>query len=186
MRKFRLYAAIAAIAAMLGLHAGTAVAGRSSSDVLAGDIVTGLFPVVAFSTAYFKHDTEGEKEWLRDTLISEVLNTGLRVAFNQTSLGKRPNGNGYGFPSGHAGFVFSQAAFLQERYGWKYGVPALLLASTVSYIRVREDKHHWRDVIVGGALSYGVALLTVTPEHATHLAPIVGPGFLGLRWERSF
>ena len=173
-----------ALLAVLGLHAGTASAG--SSDVLAGDIVTGLFPVAAFSTAYFKHDTEGEKQWLRDTLISEVLNTGLRVAFNHTSLGRRPNGGSYAFPSGHAGFVFSQAAFLEERYGWKYGVPALALATAVSYIRVREDKHHWRDVIAGGALSYGVALLTVTPEHATHLAPIVGPDFLGIRFERSF
>ena len=180
MPRFRLFAA----AAVLGVYSMTASAG--SSDVLAGDIVTVMLPIATFSVAYFKDDTEGEKEWLRDTLISEALNTSLRLAFNHTSLGRRPNGGSYGFPSGHAGFVFSQAAFLEERYGWKYGVPALVLASAVSYIRVREDKHHWRDVIVGGALSYGVALLTVTPEHATHLAPIIGPDFLGLRWERSF
>jgi len=148
--------------------------------------VTGLLPVAAFGVAYFKGDTEGEKQWLRDTVIAEVLNTGLRGAFNYTRLGERPNGGSYGFPSGHAGFVFSQAAFLQERYGWRHGAPALALASAVSYIRVREDKHHWRDVIAGGALSYGVALLTVTPEKATHLAPVVGPDWLGLRFERSF
>ena len=166
------------------LHTGTAAAG--AGNVLAGDIVTGLFPVAAFSVAYFKDDSEGEKQWLRTTLVSEVVNTTLRVAFNQTSWGERPNGGQYGFPSGHAGFVFSQAAFLQERYGWKYGVPALTLATAVSYIRVREDKHRWRDVIVGGAVSYGVAMLFTTPENASHLAPIIGPDFLGLRWERSF
>ena len=176
----------AAVVAMIALGSGNAAASPGRDAVLAGDIVTVLLPIAAFSTAYFKDDTEGEKEWLRDTVISEVVNTTLRVAFNQTSWGKRPNGGSYGFPSGHAGFVFSQAGFLQERYGWKYGMPALALATAVSYIRVREDKHHWRDVIAGGAISYGISMLTVTPEHATHIAPIVGPDWLGIRFERSF
>jgi membrane-associated phospholipid phosphatase len=157
-----------------------------ANTLLAGDIVTGLTPFVTFGIAYFKDDREGEIEWLRDTGINEVLNTGLRVAFNQTSLGRRPDGSQYGFPSGHAGFMFSQAGFLQERYGWAYGAPALVVASAVSYIRVREDKHYWRDVIAGGALGYGVALVTVTPYGALHLAPVVGPGWLGIRFQRSF
>ena len=157
-----------------------------ANTLLAGDIVTGLAPFVTFGIAYFKDDREGEIEWLRDTAINEVVNTGLRVAFNQTSLGRRPDGSRYGFPSGHAGFVFSQAAFLQERYGWRYGAPALVLASAVSYIRVREGKHYWRDVVTGGALGYGVALLTVTPFNAVHLAPVVGPDWLGIRFQRSF
>ena len=173
------------ILATLLLHAGNAAA-SDAQTLRAGDIVTGLTPFVTFGIAYFKHDTEGEKEWVRDLVVNEVLNTGLRVAFNHTSLGKRPDGSSYGFPSGHAGFMFSQAGFLQERYGWAYGGPALLLASAVSYIRVREDKHYWRDVIAGGALGYGVALLTVTPLKATHLAPIVGPDWIGIRFDRSF
>jgi membrane-associated phospholipid phosphatase len=172
------------LAVLAGLpHAAVAA---DANTLLAGDIVTGLAPFVTFGIAYFKDDREGEIEWLRDTGINEVVNTGLRVAFNQTSLGRRPDGSQYGFPSGHAGFVFSQAAFLQERYGWKYGAPALVLASAVSYIRVREDKHYWRDVIAGGALGYGVALITVTPYKAIHLAPVVGPGWLGIRFQRSF
>jgi membrane-associated phospholipid phosphatase len=99
---------------------------------------------------------------------------------------RRPDGSSYGFPSGHAGFVFSQAGFLQERYGWTYGVPALTMATAISYIRVREDKHHWRDVIAGGALGYGVAMITVTPIKATQIAPIIGPHWLGIRFSRSF
>jgi membrane-associated phospholipid phosphatase len=175
----------------MSLHTSTAAA-DSAANVLAGDVVTGLFPVVALATVWIKHDGEGGKQWLRDTAINEILNTSLRVAFNSTSWGERPlqegqtEGGPYGFPSGHAGFVFCQAAFLQERYGWKFGVPALVLASAVSYVRVREDKHHWRDVIAGGALGYGVALLTVTPYGATKIAPIVGPDWLGIRFERSF
>jgi membrane-associated phospholipid phosphatase len=161
-------------------------AAADANTLLAGDIVTGLAPFVTFGIAYFKDDHEGELQWLRVTGVNEVLNTGLRVAFNQTSWGRRPDGSQYGFPSGHAGFVFSQAAFLQERYGWAYGGPALVLASAVSYIRVREDKHYWRDVVAGGALGYGVALITVTPYKAMHLAPVVGPDWLGIRFQRSF
>ncbi len=170
---------------LAAMRAGPAAA-ENTTDVLAGDIATGLFPIVAFGTAWLKDDVEGEKQWLRDTILAEVVVTSLRVALNGTSWAERPNGGQYGFPSGHAGFVFSQAGFLQERYGWKFGVPALIAATGVSYIRVREDKHHWRDVIVGGALGYGAALLTVTPYDATYIAPIVGPDWMGIRFERSF
>jgi len=175
----------ALLLAFAALHSAGAEA-VNSNDVLAGDIVTGILPVVAFGTAWLKDDHEGEGEWVRDTLYSEILVSSLRLAFGNSSIGRRPNGGKYGFPSGHAGFVFSQAGFLQERYGWKYGVPALIAATGVSYIRVREEKHHWRDVIVGGALSYGVSLLTVTPYKATTIAPTVGPDWLGIRIERSF
>ena len=178
----RLYSA--AILAMFVLHTGTADAGNSEQQ--AGDIITGLLPLAAFGTAYFKGDSEGEKQWLRDTVLHEVLYTGLVLGFNETSLGKRPNGGSRSFPSGHAGFAFAQAGFLQERYGWTYGAPALVLAATVSYIRVDIRKHHWRDVIAGGALGYGSAMLTVTPQKATHLAPIIGPDWMGIRYERSF
>ena len=181
----RLYPA--AILAMLVLHVGTAAAADSRSTLQRdGDITTIILPLAAFGTAYFKGDSEGQKQWLRDTVLHEVLYTGLVLGFNETSLGKRPNGDPYSFPSGHAGFVFAQAGFLQERYGWEYGAPALVLATAVSYIRVDIRKHHWRDVIAGGALGYSCALLTVTPLNAIHLAPIIGPDWLGIRYERSF
>jgi len=180
----RLYSAV--ILAMFVLHAATAAADSRSRLQAAGDIITELLPLAALGTAYFKGDSDGGKQWLRDTALHEVLYTGLVLGFNETSLGKRPNGGPYSFPSGHAGFVFAQAGFLQERYGWRYGAPALLLAATVSYIRVDIRKHHWRDVIAGGALGYGCAWLTVTPLNAIHLAPIIGPDWLGIRYERSF
>lgn len=171
---------------VLGLHPGKAAA-ESKTDLLATDILTGVIPLGALAVAYFKDDTEGQKQWLRNTGVNQVLLTTLRVGFNETYLGKRPNGKKqYSFPSGHVGFVMSGATFLGERYGWKWGTPAYLAAAYVAYVRVDADKHHWRDVIAGTAVAYGVALLTVTPEKATTLAPVIGPGFLGIRWQRSF
>lgn len=126
------------------------------------------------------------KQWLRNTGVNQVLVSALRLGFNETSLGERPNGHPYGFPSGHQAFITSGAAFLGERYGWKWGTPAYMAAAYVAYVRVDEDHHHWRDIIASSVLAYGVAKLTVTPENATYLAPVIGPDFLGLRWQRSY
>ena len=175
---------VSAIVAALVLHSATAAGYKP--DLAATDVLTAVIPLTGLAIAYFTDDIEGEKQWLRNTGVNLAVTSTLKLAFNQTSLGKRPNGGPYSFPSGHEAFVMGGAAFLGERYGWKWGAPAYLAASYVAYVRVDEDKHHWRDVIASGALSYGVALLTVTPKNATHLAPIIGPDFLGLRWERSF
>jgi len=87
---------------------------------------------------------------------------------------------------GPRGVRHLQRACLQDRYGWKYGLPAHALVAYVSYVRVDTDHHRWRDVAAGAAVSYGISKLFVTPENATHLAPVIGPDFLGMRWERSF
>ncbi len=172
------------IVAVLGLYSATASAYKPGEIV--SNLSTAVIPLTGLAVSYFTDDTEGEKQWFRNTGLSLVLTSTLRVAFNQTYLGKRPNGAPYGFPSGHEAFVMSGAAFLGERYGWKWGAPAYAAAGYVAYDRVHRNKHHLRDVLASAGLSYGVALVTVTPENATHLAPVIGPGFLGLRWERSF
>lgn len=173
------------VVAVLALPADPANAGNGPS-VVATDILTAVVPLTGLAVAYFTDDIEGQKQWLRNTGVNQVLTSALRLGFNETRLGERPNGHPYGFPSGHQAFITSGAAFLGERYGWKWGTPAYMAAAYVAYVRVEEDHHHWRDVLASGALAYGVALLTVTPENATYLAPIIGPDFLGLRWERSF
>ena len=181
MTRYRL---VCLMVAALGLHAATAAA--AEFDIDATDIVTGVVPLTALAVAYFKHDTEGEKQWVRNIAVNQVLTSALRLGFNETSLGERPNGKGYGFPSGHVAAVMSGAAFLGERYGWKWGAPAYLAGAYVAYARVDDDHHHWRDVIASTVLAYGVARFTVTPKNATYLAPIIGPDFIGLRWGRSF
>ena len=85
-----------------------------------------------------------------------------------------------------ASLVVSGAAFLQDRYGWKYGLPAYALSGYVAWLRVDTGHHRWRDVIGGAALAYGVSKLFVTPQNATHIAPVIGPEFIGLRWGRSY
>jgi membrane-associated phospholipid phosphatase len=169
----------------LGLHVTPARA-WTNNGVMVADILTAVVPLTGLAVAHFTDDSEGEKEWWHNTLENQVITSTLRVGFNETSLGERPNGSDYGFPSGHAATVTNGAAFLGQRYGWKWGLPAYLASAYVAYNRVDNDQHHWRDVIAGAAVGYSVAWLTVTPEHATTLAPLIGPDFLGMRWERSF
>ena len=178
----------AALATLLALPLAPAAADSEdyTKGELSADLITATLPLATFAIAHYKDDGDGEGEFLRSNAASLILNTTLRVAFNETSWGERPNGNRYAFPSGHAAFVAAQAAFLQERFGWKYGLPAYALVGYVSYVRVDTDHHHWRDVLAGVALSMFTAKLFVTPHDAVHIAPIVGPEWIGLRLERSF
>lgn len=177
----------AALAALLALPALPAAAGGDyTGGELSADIITATLPAVAFAITHYKEDGAGEGQFFRSNAASLVLNTTLRVAFNETSWGERPNGNPYGFPSGHVAFVAAQAAFLQERFGWKYGLPAYALVGYVGYVRVDTDHHRWRDVLAGVAVSTLTAKLFVTPHDAVHVAPVIGPDWLGLRIERSF
>lgn len=177
------YLPAAAALVLLSLHATQA---QAISQELPADIVTGVLPVTTYAIAYFKDDHEGKKQFIRSNVVSLVLNNSLRLAFNETSWGERPNGSPYGFPSGHTGFATSSAAYLQDRYGWKYGLPAYAVVGYIAQVRVDTGHHHWRDVIAAVGVSMGISKLFVTPEEATYIAPIIGPDFLGLRWERSF
>jgi membrane-associated phospholipid phosphatase len=177
----RLITVVAIISCLLGVTAPA----RGVSEI-PGHVVMAALPVTALAIAYFKDDTEGEKQWLRNLLANQLVTSVARLGFNQTSWGTRPNGDGYGFPSGHVAFAASGASFLEERYGWEYGVPAWLLTGFVAYVRVDNNDHHWRDVVASSVLAYGIGKLFVTPENATHLAPVIGPEFIGMRWQRSW
>lgn len=156
------------------------------SSAIVGHAVMSAIPVSAFAVAYFKDDVEGEKQLFRNVIVNQLITSIARVGFNETSWGERPTGNEYGFPSGHVSFAGAGASFYSERYGWKYGVPAWLATGFVMNNRVQNGDHHWRDVIASAGLSYGIGKLFVTPENATYLAPVIGPDWLGLRWERSW
>lgn len=173
----------AALGAALLMHGGRAAA---MEDELPADIVTGLLPLVSYGLIKYRDDDEGEGQFLRSVGFTLLINSTLRYALKDTEWSERPNGSPYGFPSGHAGFVVSNAAFLSERYGWKYGLPAYAASAYVMYVRVDTDHHRWRDVIAGGLLAYGLSHLFVTPVDATHIAPVVGPDYLGIRLGKSF
>lgn len=172
------------MAGLLCLHPGTAAA---IPDELPADIITGLVPFGTYALArYKKEDRKGESQYLRSLGTTLVVNSALRYALKNTEWSTRPNGSPYGFPSGHASFMTSSAAYLATRYGWRYGLPAYALTGYVSWVRVDTDHHRWRDVIAGAALSFSISHLFVTPQDAPQITPVIGPDSVGLRYQRNF
>ncbi|MDB5700797.1 MAG: hypothetical protein JWL66_996 [Sphingomonadales bacterium] len=70
------------------------------------------------------------------------------------------------FPSGHAAVSFAAAATLENRYGWRAGVPAFIVASFVGISRVEARKHHWYDAVAGAAIGTGSGFLLTAKRTA--------------------
>lgn len=113
----------------------------------------------------------------------------IKYAFNDTDFGQRPNGKGYGFPSGHAGGAAAAASFLQGRYGLKWGIPAWLATGYVSYVRVEQTHHHrWRDIAAAAVISQTSSWYFVDSYHNNKLSfsPIMDGETVGLSLAYQF
>ena len=166
--------ALAGTAALLALStAARAVTFHTNDpDRGAGDVLQILLPATGLAMAVYRDDREGEKQWAYSTGSMLVATQALKLSFNHTAWGERPNGGQMSFPSGHTAGACSGAFFIGRRYGWQYGGPALAPAALVAYSRVDEGLHHWRDVLAGCALAGGIAWYFVTPEqHAVTVLP---------------
>ena len=75
---------------------------------------------------------------------------------------KRPCGCVGGFPSGHAIMMGSGASFLAFRYGWRFGIPAMILTLLLHVDRVETQGHTWADVIETLVIYHLVTGLIVT------------------------
>ena len=127
------------------------VSGGPSVDEVetVGDILQVALPVTALASTYILDDKEGRVEFWKSYISSISLTYLLKYSIDKT----RPNGDCCeSFPSGHTTAAFSGAMFIQRKYGFKYGIPSLLLASFVGYSRVYADKHYWEDVATGASI----------------------------------
>ena len=78
------------------------------------------------------------------------------------------------------------AAFIHERYGWKYAVPAYIAATYVGYSRVEADKHYVEDVVVGAAIGIVSSFVFTTPYKGLEITPVAGNGYYGLHISSSW
>jgi len=119
-----------------------------------GDVLQIAIPAYAFGVTLIKDDHEGSKQFAYSCISTAVVVNGLKYATDDTPLGRRPNGGRHSFPSGHTSSAFQGAFFLQKRYGWKYGVPAMALAGFTAYTRLHGKYHHGRDVAAGIGIAF--------------------------------
>ena len=104
-----------------------------------GDVLQLAIPAAAFaSTLIWKEEgTQPTWQFVKAYGSSFVIEQALKHIVQKP----RPDGSdNLSFPSGHTTSAFSGAAFIQRKYGWKYGVPSYILASYVGYTRIQAKK----------------------------------------------
>jgi hypothetical protein len=104
-------------------------------------------------------DFEGDTQLAKVYGASMATTYGLKYAIPDN----RPNGKAHSFPSGHATSAFAGAAYLQDRYGYQFGIPAYLLSAYVGYSRVRTSNHDWDDIAAGAAISIAFSHFVTHP-----------------------
>ena len=156
------------------------VHGARKNVRVSGDVLVGAIPAACLITTLVLQDWEGLKQGAFSGALTVGVSYGLKYLVDK----ERPDhSNNRSFPSLHTGVSFTGAAFIQRRYGWKWGAPAYAVASYVGWSRVYGKKHDWWDVTAGAALGIGSAYLFTRPfaeKHNLTIAPVAGKQHIGL------
>jgi len=136
------------------------------------DILLVAEPVAALTTALLLEDWQGIKQGALAGVTTLGISYGLKYAVKK----ERPDGSDtHSFPSFHTSATFASAAFMQRRYGWKWGIPAYAVAGYVGWGRTYAKKHDWWDVVAGAAIGAGSAYLFTRPfaeKHQLAISPV--------------
>jgi membrane-associated phospholipid phosphatase len=140
---------------------------KKSSIEESGDITQIALPIgAALISIYPMHDYSGLVDLTQSYATTFALTYALKYSVNAA----RPVSGSQSFPSGHTSSAFSGAAYLQHRYGWKIGAPAMAIAAWTGFSRVYADKHYIHDVLAGAILATCVSCrfvesgFTITPK----------------------
>ena len=171
--------------ALLTVFASTAQADAIHTWGSVSNVTTLAIPVLAGVATLANHDSTGTQQLLLSTgsavMAAEVL--------KQSVHSNRPDGSdNKSFPSAHTTLAFSAAAFLDRRYGEQYAAtwtPALYgLAALTGVARVEAKRHHWVDVLAGGAIGYGSSRFWTDPIQGGRVSVIPLQGGLMVGWVR--
>jgi membrane-associated phospholipid phosphatase len=131
-----------------------------------GDVLLFVMPAAAVGSTLIIGDKKGTWQFLKGFALNEALTYSLKAIVNK----ERPDmSNSYSFPSGHTSTTFQSASFIQRRYGWRYGVPAYVLASYTGFTRLNTNKHDIVDVLAGALIGIGSTYLFTTPYQKEHM-----------------
>lgn len=171
----------AAIAGLLLLLASSS----ARSDIEgAGDVVAAALPLAGLAaTVWYEPGKEGTREFVRALGVGAATTAVLKLAIDKD----RPDGDGNdSFPSMHSTVAFGSAAFIQQRYGWKYGLPAYGAATFVGYSRVHADRHDWSDVAAGAAIGVLSSNYFTTRYDNVTVTPVTTGDYVGVSFSVSW
>lgn len=151
-----------------------------------GDVLVFVTPLASLTTTLILKDYQG----LKQVAFSGATALAATYALKYIVKKERPDkSDKLSFPSSHTMITCTGAAFIQRRYGWKYGIPAYLLSSYVAWSRVYADKHDWWDVLGGAAIGIGSSYIFTRPfakKHNLVLNPVIMDKNLGIYASMTF
>ena len=146
-------------AGALALIAGPAAGGDHGWQTVADVGVTGL-AVSALGASAWQDDWKGAGQWGLSAGATAAETWALKHTIHETRPNERDD---HSFPSGHTSVAFASAGYIQQRYGWRAGLPATAVAALVGVARVESHDHHWYDVVAGAALGELNAFVFTSP-----------------------
>lgn len=128
-----------------------------------GDLMGQLVPNVLYYgsmklKSYFGDDNEANlnaeimfKATFYSALVTNILKYTIR---EPRPVGKARNS----FPSGHTTSAFAFAGAVHGIHGWRWGIPAYVLATFVGMSRINDNAHWLHDVLGGASIGLGYGL----------------------------
>ncbi len=130
-----------------------------------GDVVLIALPIATLGSTFIIGDKKGPWQFTKGLLLTEAVTYGLKWSINK----QRPDfSNSNSFPSGHTSTTFHSAGFIHRRYGFKYSIPAYVLAGFTAVSRIEANRHDVLDILAGTAIGLGSNLIFTTPYHKEH------------------
>lgn len=131
-----------------------------------GDVIRYVLPAAALGTSLILGDDKGAWQFTKGLLLTGAVTYGLKLAVDK----ERPDmSDNNAFPSGHTSVVFHSAGYVHRRYGFKYSIPAYLLAGFTAASRVESDKHDLVDVTAGAIIGLCSNLIFTTEFQQQHM-----------------
>jgi len=158
-----------------------AYSGKSIPEQTA-DIVQLSLPISSYLSTFVINDKEGRNQFYK----SFFTNLGVTYALKYSVNDKRPEGHGCcSWPSGHTSVSFQSATFIYRRYGYKFGVPAYILASFVGWSRVEgeADMHKPDDVVAGMIIGSLSSYIFTSKYKSINIVPETKNNYIGVSFE---
>ncbi len=125
-----------------------------------GDALLVLLPTSAVATTLILKDKQGTWQFTKSFLLNLGVTGAMKVLINK----ERPFQAGdWAFPSGHTSVAFQSASFYHRRCGFKYSIPAYILAGFTGYSRLNAERHDGWDVLAGAIVGIGSTWFFTTP-----------------------
>jgi membrane-associated phospholipid phosphatase len=130
------------------------------------DVILFALPVATLGSSFIIGDKEGAWQFTKGLLLTAGITYGLKQGVNRQRPDKSDDNS---FPSGHTSVVFHSAGYVHRRYGFKYSIPAYVIAGFTAASRIDSKKHDILDIVAGAAIGLGSNLLFTTKYQQEHM-----------------